>query len=101
MRRILLDELAQARDLHVDRAVEDFVLAPARELHQLVARQRRPRVRDQDLEQGELARGERDRLAVALSGSTAGAPGGGGAARRRSTALMRATSSRGLNGLGR
>src|ERR1044072_8947603 len=66
MRGILLHELPQARDLHVDRAVEHFVLAAARELHQLVARQRRPRIRDEDLEQGELARGERQRLAVAL-----------------------------------
>jgi len=90
---------------------EHFVFAAPREFHQFVARQGRPRVRDQDLEQGEFARGERHRLAVALerprrevdrhvaeadlSGSTAGAPGGRGAARRRNTALMRATSSRG------
>src|SRR6266849_1125474 len=62
-RGILLDELPEARDLHVDRAVEHFVLAAARELHQLVARQGRPRVSDQDLEQGEFTRGERHRLA--------------------------------------
>src|SRR5205814_7701913 len=39
VRRVVLDDLAQARDLHVDRAVEHLVLAAARELHQLVARQ--------------------------------------------------------------
>src|SRR3954465_5783320 len=64
MRRILLDDLAQARDLHVDRAVEDLVLAPGSELHQLVARERLPRVLDQHLEHREFAGGERDRLAV-------------------------------------
>src|SRR5713101_2111862 len=66
MRGILLDELAQARDLHVDRAVEHLVFAAPRELHQLVARQGRSRVGHQHLEQGELAGGERERLTVVL-----------------------------------
>src|SRR5690606_9091939 len=34
---VILDQFAQARDLHVDRAVEDPVFATARKLHQLVA----------------------------------------------------------------
>src|SRR5438876_10827302 len=64
MRRIVLDDLAQPRDLHVDRAVEHLVLAAARELHQLVARERLARVLHQHLEDGELAGGERDALAL-------------------------------------
>ena len=48
MRRVLLDDLAQARDLHVDRAVEHLVLASPGELHQLVARHRLARVLHQD-----------------------------------------------------
>src|SRR5690606_16488090 len=36
--RIRLDQLAQARDLHVETAVEGFVLAAARQFHELVAR---------------------------------------------------------------
>src|SRR5689334_14181298 len=55
VRRIVLDDLAQPRDLHVDRAVEHLVLAAARELHQLVARERLARVLDQHLEHRELA----------------------------------------------
>ena len=35
-----LDQLAKPRYLHIDRAVEDFVLAAAGEFHQFVARQR-------------------------------------------------------------
>src|SRR5690242_10191971 len=66
MAGVLLDELAEARDLDVDRAVEYLVFAAARELHQFVARQRRPGVRDQDLEEGEFSGSERHRLAVAL-----------------------------------
>src|SRR4051794_9947619 len=41
--RIGLDQLAQARDLHVQAAVEHFVLAAARQLHQFFPRQRLPR----------------------------------------------------------
>ena len=63
--RILAEQLAQARDLHVDRAVEALELAAARELHQLVARHRLARVLRQHLEQRELAGGERHGLAVA------------------------------------
>src|SRR3954462_8232009 len=65
MRRVLLDDLAQARDLHVDRAVEHLVLAAAGELHQLVARQRLARVLHEHLEDRELAGRERDALALA------------------------------------
>ena len=69
--RIVLDQLAQARDLHVDGAVEDVVFAAARQFHQLVARQRLARMFDQHLEQGEFAGGERGDGAVA--GQFAGA----------------------------
>jgi hypothetical protein len=88
--------------------------AAARELHQLVARHRLPRVLRQRLQEREFARGERHRLALArerargeveregaerdLVGSALGAPGVSAGAWRRSTALMRATSSRGLKG---
>src|SRR5688572_20210347 len=62
---IRLDQLAQARHLHVDRAVESAELAPARELHQLVARERRARMLHEHLEQREFTRSELDVLAVA------------------------------------
>src|SRR4051812_30311557 len=63
MRGIFLDDLPQARDLHVDGAVEHLVFAAARQLHQLVARERRARMLDEHLEDRELARGELHRLA--------------------------------------
>src|SRR5689334_21402278 len=69
VRRIVLDDLAQARDLHVDRAVEHLVLAAAREFHQLVARERLARMLDQHLEHRELAGGERHALALAGEGA--------------------------------
>ncbi len=65
MRRVGLDQLAQARDLHVDGAIEYFVFAPAREFHQFVTRQRHARVSEQDFQQREFSRGERDRGAGA------------------------------------
>src|SRR5688572_15881597 len=43
-RRVGLDEPPQARDLYVDAAIERAELAAARELHQLVARERRARM---------------------------------------------------------
>src|SRR5262245_36824599 len=44
VRGIGLDQLAQARYLHVDRPVEHFVIAAAREHHELLARERLPRM---------------------------------------------------------
>ena len=44
MRWILFHDLPQTRDLPIDRAVEDLVFAAARELHQLVARERLARM---------------------------------------------------------
>ena len=64
--RVVLDQLAQARNLHIDGAIEHAVFTPARKLHELVARQRLAWVLQQDLEQGELTGGELDLLAIAL-----------------------------------
>src|SRR5438105_1599851 len=65
MRRIVLHDLAQPRDLYVDRAVEHLVFAPAGELHQLVARERLARMLHQDFEHRELAGSERHALPLA------------------------------------
>ncbi|CAM2169518.1 hypothetical protein BLAT2472_11146 [Burkholderia latens] len=61
--RIGFDQLAQARDLHVEAAVEHFVFAAARKLHQLFTRQRLARVTCEHLEHGEFAGGQRNLLA--------------------------------------
>ncbi len=61
---IRFDQLAQARNLHVDRAVERTEFAAACELHQLVAGKRRARVLHEHLEQREFAGSERQRFAV-------------------------------------
>ena len=111
-----LDELAQSRHLHVDRAVEHLVVTAAREQHQLFARKRLPRMAREHLDQRKLSGRERLHLAVALERargqielcppngirpSLVGAPGAGRSPWRRRTAWMRATSSRGLKGFGR
>src|SRR3954468_13766994 len=70
MRGIVLDDLPQAGDLHVDRAVEHLVFTAARELHELVPRQGLARMLDQHLEHRKLARRELHRLA--RSGEHAG-----------------------------
>ena len=62
---VVLDDLAQPRDLHVDRAVEHAVFAAARELHQLVARQRGARMLHQHFEHRVFAGRQGDLLAFA------------------------------------
>src|SRR5512135_2446544 len=57
LRGVGLDDLPQARDLHVEAAVERLVLAAARHLHELLARQRDARVPRECLEHRELAGG--------------------------------------------
>ena len=59
--RVGLDQLAQPRHLHVDRAVEHVVVAAAGEERQLLARQRLARVLREHLDERELARREVDR----------------------------------------
>src|SRR5574343_151077 len=63
---VVLDQLAQARDLHVQAAVEGLELAPAGQQREFFARQRLARVAHQVLEHGELARGQRQFFAVLL-----------------------------------
>src|SRR5690606_28077542 len=58
-RWIGFDQLAQARDLHVEAAVEDFVFAAARQFHQLFARQRLTCMAREHLEHREFAGGQR------------------------------------------
>src|SRR5260221_5565581 len=72
VRVVFLDDLAQARDLHVDRAVEHAILAAARELHELVARQRLARMLHQHFQHRELPRGQGDGLAVARPAARGG-----------------------------
>src|SRR5690349_1910783 len=64
LRGVGLDHLAQARDLHVEAAIERLELAAARQLRQLVARQRLAGMPHERLEHRELAGRERDLLAV-------------------------------------
>src|SRR5664279_2268361 len=64
LRRVGLDHLPEARDLHVEAAVEGLELAAARELRELVARQRLARMSHQCLQHRELAGREGDLLAV-------------------------------------
>src|SRR5450830_313814 len=64
--RIRFNQLAQARDLHVQAAVEYLVLAPARKFHQLFTRQRLPRMPRKHLEHGKLASRQCDALAALL-----------------------------------
>ena len=61
--RIRFDQLAQARDLHVEAAVEHFVFTAACELHQLFARQRLARMTREHLQHREFTGGERNFLA--------------------------------------
>src|SRR5574344_2539925 len=56
---ILFDQLAQARHLHIQTAVERLKLAPTRQQGQLFARQRLARVAHQRLEHGKFAGGQR------------------------------------------
>ncbi len=65
VRGIGFDQLAQPRHLHVDRPVEHVVVAPARQEGQLLARERLPRMLDEDLHQRELAGREMDRRVAA------------------------------------
>src|SRR5690606_32950083 len=63
--RIRLDQLAQAGNLHVQAAVEGFVLAAARQFHELVARQGNLGMAGEHLQDGEFAGGDRHLVAVA------------------------------------
>src|SRR5882724_5216125 len=58
------DHFAQTRDLHVEAAVERLELAAARQLRELVARQRLARVTHQCLQHRKLAGGQRDLFAI-------------------------------------
>src|SRR5437868_6615160 len=58
-RGVGFDQFAQARDLHVQAAVEGLEFAPARQLRQFLARQRLPRMADQRLQHREFAGGQR------------------------------------------
>ena len=113
VRRIVLDLLAQPPDVDRDRRGVAVAAAP-HPLEQLLATERPAGVAHEVDQQLELPGGERDDLAVA-TGLVGGdvdlhrpgveqrrrpAPTGwSGALARRSTALTRATSSRGENGL--
>ena len=110
--RIVLDRRADARDVHVDGAVEGLERLAAHELHQLLARQHAARLLGERHQQLELVAGERAlvavephvaRVAVDLEPAEAQRRAGprSAAPRRRRIARRRASSSRGLNGFGR
>ena len=86
IRGIGLDQLAQPRHLHVDRAVEDLVIAAARQHHQLLARERLARMLREHPQQREFAGGQRDARAVAVA---ACAPRGRACAGRTRSCLPR------------
>src|SRR6185312_14401780 len=64
-RGVEFDELAQARHLHIQAAVEWLELAPACQLSQFFTRQRLARMPHQRLEHGEFTGGQRQVLVVA------------------------------------
>src|SRR5476649_2716730 len=115
--RVGLDQLAQARDLHVQAAVEYFVFAATGQFHEFFARERLAawRANTFSTENSPVVSGTvspfffsvrvpRSRMNWPNSndcGVSDGAPGISSGPLRRSTAPMRATSSRGLNGLGK
>src|ERR1700761_3756241 len=55
--RIRFDQLAQTRNLHVETAIEHFVFAATRKLHELFARQRLARMAGEHLQHREFAGG--------------------------------------------
>ena len=117
IRRIGLDLAADAADQHVDRALERAGAAALREVEQAVARQHAAGPLAERPQQVELGAGHRDARAFRIAQFAQAeidppAPEGQrgcaldglavwAAVCRRSTALMRASNSRGLNGFGR
>ena len=110
--RVVLDRRADARDVDVDRAVEGLQRIALERVHDLVAREHAPGALRQHDEQVELVAGQLAGLAVDARGARAEVdlqaaeaqhlarrrPAAGA---RRSSALMRASSSRGSKGLAR
>ena len=67
MRGIDLDLLAQAADQIVDRAIENFGLAPAHQVEQPVTAHHLPRMAHQRVEQMIFARRQRNLIALAVN----------------------------------
>src|SRR5260364_318676 len=67
--RILFNQFAQPRDLHIQAAVEHFIFASAREFRQFVARQRLTRRSRKDFKQCKFAGCQRHFLTVFSQGA--------------------------------